>query len=221
MEKNVRSGFAPVTQSQPEKQTVATARSVWTPEVRVMLRPSASYKRLLDQPEPGKWSTFRRPLFVAFLAGCMFSLVASRQLTMRHVADGTINGILLLVGQIVALALTHRGTYISFSRTIDLFFAGFGPWLVWMLGMGAVWAFMPPIRAFVWAGGKPAILTSVCLVTMWSGYIDFQFFRQVLGRTPGRAAWDLLQHRLIAWTIFLFIFGAGSLVPGAMEIFGK
>jgi len=221
MERNVHSGFAAVIQSQREKQTVATARSVWTPEVWVMLRPSAAYKRLLDQPEAGKWSSLSRPLFVAFIAGCMFSLVASRQLTMRQVADGTINGSFLLVGQIVALALTRRGTNISFSRAIDLFFAGFGPWLAWMLGMSAVWAFMPPIRAFVWAGSTRAILASVCLVTVWSGYIDFQFFRQVLGRTPRRAAWDLLQHRLIAWTIFLFIFGAGSLVPGAMEIFGK
>jgi hypothetical protein len=186
-----------------------------------MLRPSAGYKRLLDQPEAARWSSFRRPLCVAFLAGCMFSLVASRQLTLRHIADGTINGFFLLAGQIAALALTRRGSEVSFSRAIDLFFAGFGPWLVWMLGMSTVWAFMPPIRALVWAGGKPAILTSVCLVTMWSGYIDFQFFRQVFRRTPGRAAWDLLQLRVIAWTIFIFIFGAGSLVPGAMEIFGK
>jgi hypothetical protein len=221
MERNGHSGVAAVSQPQPEKQTVAAARSVWTPEIWVMLRPSAGYKLLLHQPEAAKWSSFRRPLFVAFLAGCMFSLVASRQLTMRQVADGTINGSFLLVGQIVALALTRRGSYISFSRAIDLFFAGFGPWLVWMLGISTVWAFMPPIRALVWAGGKPAILTSVCLVMMWSGYIDFQFFRQVLGRTPGRAAWDLLQHRLIAWAIFLFIFGAGSLAPGAEEIFGK
>jgi len=221
MERNAHSGFAAITQSQREKQTVGTARSVWTPEVWVMMRPSAGYRRLLDQPEAGKWSTFKRPLFVALFAGCMFSLAASRQLTMRQVADGTINGSFLLVGQIVALALTRRGPNISFSRAIDLFFVGFGPWLVWMLGKCTVWAFMPPIRAFVWAGSTPAILASVCLVTVWSGYIDFQFFRQVFGRTPGRAAWDLLQHRLIAWTIFLFIFGAGSVVPGAMEIFGK
>jgi len=220
MERNSHSGLAAVSQSQPEKQTVATARSVWTPEVWVMLRPSAGYKRLLDQPEAARLSSFRRPLFVALFAGCMFSLVASRQLTLRHIADGTINGFFLLAGQIAALALTRRGSEVSFSRAIDLFFAGFGPWLVWMLGISAIWAFTPPIHAFVRAG-LPTILASVCLVTAWSGYIDFQFFRQVLRRTPGRAAWDLLQLRVIAWTIFIFIFGAGSLVPGAMEIFGK
>jgi hypothetical protein len=220
MESNDHSGFAAVSQSQQQEQVVSPSRSWWAPEVWVMLRPSAGYKRLLDQPAGAKWSSFRRPLFVAFVAGCMFSLTASRTLNLRQLADGTINGGLLLVGQIVAIALSRRGSHISFSRAIDLFFAGFGPWLVWMLGISTVWAFMPPIRAFVWAG-LHMILTSVCLVMVWSGYIDFQFFRQVLQRTPGRAARDLLQHRVIAWTIFLFIFGAGSLVPGAIEIFGK
>jgi hypothetical protein len=220
MEGNGHSGLTAVSRSRRETQMVGTSRSACTPEVWVMLRPSAGYKRLLDQPEAAKWSSFRRPLFVAFLGGCMFSLVASRQLTLRHIVDGTINSCFLLGGQILAVAFTRRASPISFLRAIDLFFAGFGPWLVWMLGISAVWAFTPPIHAFVRAG-LHTILTSVCLVTVWSGYIDFQFFHQVFRRTPMRAAWDLLQQRVIAWTIFILIFGAGSVVPGAMEIFGK
>jgi hypothetical protein len=52
-------------------------------------------------------------------------------------------------------------------------------------------------------------MAAVALV--WSLYIDFCFFRQVLGYSRQRAAWSLLAHRAVAWIIFLLIFGGGSL----------
>jgi hypothetical protein len=173
----------------------------------------------MDLPAAQKWSSLRRPLFAALMIGCMFSLAASRQLTLRHIVDGVCNGCLLLLGQFVAMAFIRRGHKVSFSRAIDLFFAGFGPWLVWMLAFAAVWAFAPPLQAFVWAG-LPAIPISAGLVMLWSGYIDFQFFRQVFQRTPAGALRTLLQQRVIAGTIFTVIFGAGA-APELLKLFGK
>jgi hypothetical protein len=183
-----------------------------------MLRPALGFKRLVELPEAKTWNSLRRPLLVGLMSGCMFSLWASQRLTLRHLVDGTLNGSLLLFGQFIAMAFVRRGTTISYSRAIDLYFSGFGPWLVWMIGMSAVWAFAP-MQAFVWAGLR-TILISVSLVVLWSAYIDFQFFRQVFKRSAMRAAWDLLQHRVVSWLIFMVIFGSGA-SPDLLKLFGK
>lgn len=187
-----------------------------------MLRPAATYQCLMRLAAgKGNRNVLGRPLFVAFLLGCMVSLAASQRLTLRHVAGGTITGCFIILGQIVALAVVFwSNPIISFSRAIDLFFAGYGPWSLWILCFSAVWAFASPWQAFVWAGLR-MILLSAGFIALWSGYIDFCFFERVLHRTPARAAWDLLRQRAISWSISILIFGGGPLWSEITRIFGK
>jgi hypothetical protein len=189
-------------------------------EVHVMLHPTTAWQRLLQSPEKtGAWQAVRRPLFFAFLLGCMVSLVASRQLTLRHIVGGTISGCIIVLGQILALAIVYRRCQaISFSRALDLFFIGYGPWSLWILCFSSAWAFASPVNAFVWAGQR-AILISAIVPAVWSGYIDFCFMKSVLHRSPRRAAWDLFLQRAISWTISILIFGAGAVAPEAIRIF--
>jgi hypothetical protein len=199
-----------------------TARGLLAPEIRVLLRPAAAYQRLLQSPEPaGAWQAVRRPLFFAFLLGCMVSLVTSRELTLRHVLAGTISGCIILLGQILAIAVIYRGgRNISFSRSLDLFFLGYGPWSLWILCFSAVWAFASPLTAFAWVGQR-TILISALVPALWSGYIDFCFMKTVLHRSTGRAAWSLFLQRVISWTITILIFGGGAVAPEAVRIFGR
>ena len=44
------------------------------------------------------------------------------------------------------------------------------------------------------------------MVLVWSGYIDFWFFRRIFGSTPARAVGDLLVQRVICWTAALAVF---------------
>jgi hypothetical protein len=187
-----------------------------------MWRPAVAYEQLAGLPaSEGRIGALRRPLFVAFLFGCMVSLIASQRLTLRHVAGGAVSASCILVGQIAALAVVcGRQRVLSFSRAIDLFFMGYGPWSLWILGFSAVWAFASPMHAFVWAGLR-TILPTASLVALWSGYIDFCFFRQVLQRRPGRAAWDLLLLWTISWSIAIAIFGGGPLWSECTRIFSR
>jgi hypothetical protein len=194
----------------------------WSPEIRVMLRPAAAYEKLARlPPTEAIGGALRRLLFVAFLLGCMVSLIASQRLTLRHVAGGAISASCILVGQIAALTVVcGRQRVLSFSRAIDLFFMGYGPWSLWILGFSAVWAFASPMQAFVWAGLR-TILPTASLVALWSGYIDFCFFQHVLQRRPGRSAWDVLLLWAISCSISIAIFGGGPLWSECTRIFSR
>ncbi len=192
-----------------------------------MFHPSLAYEWLADRPaEQGKWTSLRRPLFFAFLLGCMVSLVASQRLTLRHVIGGTVGGFCIILTQIIGLAVVRPrggrpgdGT-ISLARSIDLFFAGYGPWMLWILAFSAVWAFATTLHAFRWAGSR-TIVTSFTLAAIWSAYIDLCFFKRVFRRAAGGAVRDLLLQRAISWTLAILIFGAAPLLPEIMRRLGQ
>jgi hypothetical protein len=145
------------------------------------------------------------------------SLITSASLTLRLAAPATVYWSFVPLAEIAGLAIVYwpeRG--LSFGRTVDLFFAGHGPWLFWLIGLCAIWSFVPPIEAFaftkIWLYGAGAI------VIVWSAYIDFRFFRFAMERSPARAARDLLLQRLVSWTIIIAIFGGPAIPP---EIAGR
>jgi hypothetical protein len=194
----------------------------WSPDIWVMLQPAAAYKWLVGLPAgKGRWIALKRPLFVAFLLGCMISLVTSQSLALRVVADAAINASFILLAQIVALAVVRgRERTVLFSRAIDLFFAGYGPWALWILVYSALWAFASPLHASTWAGSR-AMLSAAVPVALWSGYIDYCFFRFVLQRSPERAVRALLLQWLISWSLTIWIFGGGPLWSEHMRMLGK
>src|SRR5262245_16395350 len=96
------------------------------------------------------WLALKRPLLLAFFLGCFLT---HRGLTLRVIAPAMIYWIFLPLIEIVMLAVTARksrsGT--TFGGLIDSFFGGFTPWLVWLLGMCTIWAFLTPsAKAFDW-----------------------------------------------------------------------
>jgi hypothetical protein len=191
-----------------------TSASPWSPDLQVMLRPATVYRELAGLPAiPGKWLAVQRPLLFAFVLGCTVSFVASSRLTLRLMV--TIYAALVAVIEVAALlavrprALTTP-TSQSFSRSVDLFFTGFCPWLLWLLSFAAIWTFASPVNAFRWAGPRWDLYVVGALV-LWSGYIDFCFFRYVFQTTPQRAARCLLLQRAISWTLAVIIFGGGPL----------
>ena len=182
-----------------------------------MLNPAAAYRFLACQP-PGRGGclTWRRPLLVAFVLGCTMSLITSSSLTLRLAVPATIYWSFVPLAEIAALAaVCWRGRRArSFRQTVDLFFAGHGQWLFWLIGLCAIWSFVPPgissrTIAFtqVWLYGAGAI------VVVWSAYIDFWFFRLVMGRNPARAGRDLVLQRLVSWAPIIAIFGGPAIPP--------
>ncbi len=158
---------------------------------------------------------------MAFWFGCMISLVTSQRLTMRHVVGGAIHASLLLLGQIAALAIVAgRERKISFTRTVDIFFAGYGPWMLWIIWLSSVWAFTSKDHAHRFAG-VGSMMPTAAIVGLWSCYINFRFFERVLQRERARAARNVVQLAVMCWILCILIFGYGVLESELMRLLGR
>lgn len=197
-------------------------RWVWSPDIWVMFAPTSAYRCLAGaRGERTGRGALARAVFVAFAIGCMVSLVTVRSLALRLVADGTLNGLMLVVVQVAALAaVCWRKREASFAWTVECFVMGFGPWLLWMVLFSGLWAAVPPIRAF-----SPMVQQvahySVFVIILWSVSIDFAFFRWFLGRSPLQATRDLLIQRAIAWTAMILVFGGGPMAAELTRILSR
>jgi hypothetical protein len=153
----------------------------------------------------------RRPFLFALIFGCAVSLFTSGRLTLRLAGPASVYWSFVPLIEIAALAVVCRGKLrtISMPQAIDLFFAGFAPWLLWLTGLAAIWSWLPDTQAFAWT--QPFwLLIAAPAVLVWSCYIDLRFFRSVLEHRPGRA---LVCHRLISWPVWLLWFMASSIWP--------
>ena len=152
-----------------------------------------------------------RPLFVAFLIGCTVSLLTSATLTARLVIPATIYWScipLVQVGSLCAVCWRDR-TNISLGRLVDRFFRGYTPWFVYLLGLSVIWAFLSPANSAPQSTiARLWLFAGAIVASLWSLYIDFQFFRFALKRTAPGAARDLVVQRLISWSVIVFIIGA-------------
>src|ERR1044071_2141992 len=102
----------------------------------VMLRPDAAFSVLRKAPvEESRWLAIRRPLAIAVVLGCCFSLMTAGRLTLRLVIPATLYWSFVPLLQMVCVVFSWRrsGTPLPLARTLDLFFAGGGPWLLWTL----------------------------------------------------------------------------------------
>lgn len=204
----------------PARSEATVPRWARSPDIWVMFAPTSAYRWLVGvRGDRSGRGAAARAVFVAFVIGCMVSLVTVRSLALRLVADGTLNGLVLVVVQVAALAAVcwrKRGP--PFAWTVERFFMGFGPWLLWMVLFSGLWAAVPPIRAFSPMAQQIAHY-SVFVIILWSCSIDFAFFRWFLGRSALQATRDLLVQRAIAWTAMILVFGGGPMAAELTRIF--
>lgn len=183
-----------------------------------MFSPGAAFEALKNCPD-GRRRVFalRRPFFLAAFLGCCVTLMAAWRLDLRLVAGETLSWAVLPLLQVFALAgaCAFRRRSLRFSRLIDLFFAGFGPWMLWLIGFILAVSVTSPVRAARWATPPDVtvVLGSLLPIFLWSLYIDFRFFRVVMERTRAQAVLDVTLHRLIGWASWIFAFYGYVLSP--------
>jgi hypothetical protein len=160
------------------------------------------------------WVGIKRPLFMAFFLGCTVSSLTARTLTLRLIVPGMVWWAFVPLIEIAALVTVcwrdRQST--SIAELIDSFFAGYRPWLFWLVGLCAIWAFLSPSTkpldgglAIAWIDG------GAVLAVLWSLYIDFEFFRSVLRRSRAAAVRQLALQRLISWAMILGIVGGPTI----------
>lgn len=192
---------------------MALSDSFWSAEARVLVDPARVFRDAARESQ-GRGTAWRRPVALLVAFGALVSVLASGRLSVRLILDGAVSFAFVVAIEIAALAIASR-TGLSgrrdsggpapapFAREIDVFFIGNAPWLLWMIAAGALFSVVPP-RAF---GSWFRFAFAGCLVpAVWSAWIDFHFFRDVLRRPP-RGAWRaVLVNRAVGWVATIGIF---------------
>jgi hypothetical protein len=203
--------------------------SPWSAEARVLFDPARVFRDAArDGSRRGSW--WRRPLALLFAFGCLVSILASGRLTARLILDGAVSFAFVAAIEIAAFAMARStggrrapvaSPPASFSRDVDLFLVGNAPWFLWMVLVGAIFGAVPPRALGPWM--SPALLGSL-IPTVWSAWIDFHFFREVLQRSPSGARRAVLVNRAIGWVAAFGIFlgiAIWSYLPGIAAWVGR
>lgn len=172
-----------------------------------MFSPGPAFEALKRSSDGRRMYALRRPFFLAAFLGCCVTLMAAWRLDLRMVAGETVSWGVLPLLQILSLfaACVFRRRTLGFSQIIDLFFTGFGPWMLWLIGFIAAVSATSSVQAARWGTPPDVVIVLVTLlpVFLWSLYIDFRFFRVVMERTRLQAACDVALQRAIGWIIWI------------------
>jgi len=141
----------------------------------------------------------RRPLLLLLFLGGFVSLAVSGRFTLRLILDGAISFAFVPAFCLAGLAVVWRlgpRTARSFASLADAFFAGFTPWLAWLILAGGVFGLVPPRASGAWLF---PLMIAGALPLIWSLRLDWRFFHERLGRSPRHALRDLVVHRAVEW----------------------
>lgn len=174
------------------------------------MAPLAAYRRLVAEPPPPAPTLrvlLRRPALAALVIGGAIALTATGGATVRALATTTIcwsfvPGLQLSVA--AALIALCRRPGLRLPSALDLFFAGQGPWLLWVLGVAA--AALVALRL----GGHTVpqlrlVLALALIPAVWTWIILMAFCQAVLGLSRRRAlGWTFLYQAAIWGIAYLY-----------------
>jgi len=155
-------------------------------------------------PPPWKW--LARPLFTAWLLGCVVSLLDSGGLTLGRVIPSSLTWTWVPLVEALALAAVWKFERrpVSFTTAMDGFFAGNAPWWLWLIAFAGCRSLFSET---IWLGLAAVAGAGTAL-------LDYRFFRSIESGSPLR---DLVVERVLAWVPSILLFGGASLVPGLIE----
>ena len=147
----------------------------------------------------------RRPLLLALALGLAVSVLASGRFTLRLIADGALSMAFVPACQILGLAAVYplRRRPVSFARAVDSFFSGNTVWLYWLCVFMVLGVALPVVDLGRLSG--PFLVSSLVPIT-WSVVVDARFFQDVMGRSGGLVALDIVIERVVAWSAAMLYF---------------
>ncbi len=192
-------------------------KEIWSPEIRVMLNPIAAYRQLSQSSDrDGFWLLLRRPLFATFVFAGFVSLTTAGRLTVPLVLGSTIIWSFAPLLQMILITsvvfICARGQ-IHLPKAIDLFFMGFGPYLLWFLIVAGLCIFAPSKELTFWPMKVGWVIpVSLLIVILWCGLTNFGFLTGVLNMTFLKSGVALLFCTGIFWGTILSYFFAMEII---------
>jgi len=162
-----------------------------------MFRPARVFRELSRRSAgPSGW--WHKPVWLVTVLAFAMSVTATGRFSLRLLLDGVVSFAFIPLLGIAGLAAvaSRRPDGRTFRETLDLFFIGYGPWLVWLAIFAALTATVPPRELGHWI---VAAELSLLVPMVWAIYVDFHFFREVMQLTAGGATRAIALHRLIGW----------------------
>ena len=181
---------------------------LWSDDAWAIVRPRRAFRYIeAHPPDSGTWIALRRPLFLALVLGCGFTLLAAGVLTLRIAASATLYWSFVPLTEVLSLLIvTHRLRRGSASQTIDTFFIGHGPSTLLLLALVATLSILPGERWWNVLTRPAGALGAFVLVAIWAAYVDYCFFRQLLRADRGQAIRSVLLLRVLTWTAVFIVF---------------
>jgi len=197
---------------------------VWSAEVRLLVHPREGYRRAAEAvgPSRGRWPA--RPLLLLLALGSLVSMLTAGRLALPLVAEACLAWSFVPVLHVLAAAAIARvpwGRRPGFARTVDLYFMGFGPWLLWVLALTGA-AFFWPSADPAWSIGQAWLLGSAAVAFAWSAWINLGFFRGALAWSGPRAALGVVAVRVAVWGfVAAYLHLSDQLMPRLLSVLGS
>lgn len=184
-------------------------------ELRVMLRPFATFRALAQRDSRARW--WPRPLQTLLVIGAFVSATTAGRFVAWHVlfvmgAWAFLPGLQLLWLRIVG---QRWGRGSSFARSAHLFFAGQGGWLLVLLLIVALVTLAPGVADAIDGARWIPVMGVGVLFALFHGFVvSFAFFREVWGLTRRAAlAASGMYYLGLAMSIVAYYLAMGQLLP--------
>jgi len=163
----------------------------WSLDTRVMIRPFRVYSELAGaEPQEGFRTAIERAVFLLLVIGAFVSFTTAGRLVAFHVASTMIfwSFVPLVQAALFAAVLRVIAPRARLSLGLALYFAGHGPWLIFLMMVAGVCFFTSDVAASFFAMLRTGVLPAFLLGTwIWSGVLTFACFRAGMGLSRARA----------------------------------
>jgi hypothetical protein len=180
-------------------------------DLRVMLAPAASYRRLVEQPPAtGARAVLRRPALVALVVAALVTLGNAGQLLPSLLVGSILSWSwvpalqLAIATPLIAAARRRR---VPLSAAIDLFFMGHLPWSLWLMAL-AGWLLVRFPQGI--SGGFPVrgLLATALAPVVWTWVLTAVYCRTVLALPRWACALWVLAYQAVLWGCTYLYVGA-------------
>ena len=177
-------------------------------DLRVMLAPVASYRRLLERPAAVGVRALARPALVAVVVGTLVTLGNAGQLWPTLLVGSVLSWSwvpLLQLAVSTPLIAVCRRRRVPLAGAVDLFFMGHLPWSLWLMTLAGVLLARFP-QGMNGASNLKGLFLTALVPIAWTWIITFAFCRTVLALPRWLCAlWTLAYQSAIWFAAYLYV----------------
>lgn len=178
-------------------------------DARVALAPETTYRALIARTTLPGWRALARPALVLLVLAVGLPITAVHDITLDLVVRSAAAWSVIVLAQLAigsAVIASAPRRHVSFSRALDLWFAGHLPYSVWIL-------LLPFVTAVPFGSPHELIGISAIAPLVWTTFIVGAFCRVVLDVTPAGARRRVVLHLAMVSIVgsALVIWSAGGI----------